>query len=504
MSEAEVNNGLAAEGKRVGRNAVLLVGSRFAALLLAVVQTAIIGNGLSVEGSGQFLFALGFTSLFTVFATLGIQRVLVRDITRDTERRWDYVWSATAMTAILTFVSLLAITGSTWFLSDDPSKRWAVVMASFSVVGFWALQRPFEAVLIAYERMGWLAWVNLAGAVIKVAVIWLAFQLMNATWEPFGSAIAHGAIAVANLLVFILCVSFAFYVGGWHRPRVSLGIMWKQVRECVPVTAAMLFSLLYFKSDIFLLERTLGDTGTGIYFPVQRLMEPLLMTAGLWGTAIFPALCRMAHTDAENYAQLKQSSLRLVIMLSCPMAVGVAVLAEPLVNLLTGPEALIGASTMMMRAYAIVIPFFFFNGIAQEILYAVHRNWLVVGAFALAAALSVGLNLYVLPQFGYLGLCYAAIASNAAVTAVFICELHRELGGMKLPTLLVRVGAACGLMGVVAYGLAPFNLFLAAGVGALVYGLLLVLLHAFDETEEAMLRGLLRRKPSAVSGGSND
>lgn len=498
MSEATPHSSFAEEGKRVGRNTFFLIGSRLAGMLLALVQTAIIGNSLSVEGSGQFLFAMGYSALFTVFATLGVQRVLVRDIAQHPDKAWDYVWSAVAMIGVLTALVLGALAFSTVYLVDDPVKRAAVVLASFSIVGLWALQRPFEAVLIAHERMGWLAWVNLAGALLKVSAIALAFAWMDEAWMPWGSAVAHGAIAAANAVVFLLCVCFALYVGGLHTPRIMPYVIFRQIKECIPLSLAALFSLVYFKADIFLLERFRGDIGVGIYFPVQRLMEPLLMIAGLWGTAVFPALCRLAHVDAENFTTLKQTSLRLAIILAMPMALGIMVLAPLLVDLLVGPEALVGASTQMMQWYAVIIPLFFFNGLAQEILYAAHRNWFVVVSYAVAATVSVSVNLYALSHYGYIGLCFAAIASNLAVSGFFVYGLHKEIGGLHLPTLLIKVGTACALMGLVALEFAALNLFLAAGAGAMVYLMLLILLHAFNPVEQEMLLGLFGRKTKKV------
>ena len=88
---------LGEEGARVGFNTAVLVFSRVASMALAFVQAGIILRALGRDGSGQFGAALAYSSLCTVFATLSIQRVLVRDIAREPNRAWTCVWSALAL-----------------------------------------------------------------------------------------------------------------------------------------------------------------------------------------------------------------------------------------------------------------------------------------------------------------------------------------------------------------------------------------------------------------------
>ncbi|HEO71960.1 MAG TPA: hypothetical protein ENN80_11910, partial [Candidatus Hydrogenedentes bacterium] len=59
----------ALESSRIGANLIALVAARFATLAMTLVQMGIIFRTLGVEKSGQFVFAIGYASLFTVFAT---------------------------------------------------------------------------------------------------------------------------------------------------------------------------------------------------------------------------------------------------------------------------------------------------------------------------------------------------------------------------------------------------------------------------------------------------
>lgn len=488
------HTGFVRESSRIGANLVALVVSRFVCLGLSLVQAGIIFHTLSLAGRGQFSFALNYASLFTVFATLGIQRLLVRDISRDYTIAWSYVWTATALVACLSGAVYGAIAGSVFLLGESAAVQWAVLMAALSVVVLWALERPFEAVLMARERMVLVAVVNFVAGILKLLSVYVVMRY-TAT-----SAAAHAAIALGNLAGFVFFACAAFYVGGWEWPRIRFSLAVAQVRECFPYMVAMIFSLVYFKSDIailkWLVERMsgagAGEEAAGVYGPVLRVTEPILMIASIWGTAVFPALCRLSATASENYARLRKTSVRMALLTAFPMAVGLAFLAAPIMGLMTGDssEQLV-TSVLVLRMLCVVVPFFYLNGVGQEILYATHRNWFVVRCYGLAAAVSVLGNLIAIPLLGVPGVAVAAILANSAVSVLFIWGMQSECGEMGLVSLVCKTAVACLAMGFAAYGLERISLAAGVAVGAAVYVFLQTLLRTLTPMERDLVRRMV-------------
>jgi O-antigen/teichoic acid export membrane protein len=468
---------------RVGLNAALLILSRVVGLAMAMVQSGLIFRALSLESQGQFGAALGFASFFTVFATLGIQRLLVREIARDTTHAWDQVWTSLVVTGTLSSLCV----GLIWLARQGDALQSAAFWAGVSVVFVWALQQPFESLLIARERMGLIAVMNIGVGAAKVMLVYLLLG------QPGSAAHAHAILALANGLGLLLCAAAAIRVGGWQRPHLRPSAAMAQARECIPFTVAMLCSWIYFKSDIVLLEWLRGEADAGIYAPPQRLMEPLLMVASLWGTAVFPALCRLTHTDSGQFQQLKATSVRLAVLVACPMALGLAVLARPVMLLLTGDDPALEQYAFVLRLLCFVVPSFYFNSLAQEMLYAVHRNWFVVASLGVAAVVSVAGNLILIPRFGVAGLAGVAVAANLAVSLMFGIGLRRELTDGRLGVLALRTLLASAVMGVAAWYAAPWSMGLAIVVGVVVYGVMHGMLGTLNALERDMVRHVLRR-----------
>jgi len=468
---------------RVGLNAAFLILSRVVGLAMAMVQSGLIFRALSLEGQGQFGAALGFASFFTVFATLGIQRLLVREIARDATHAWDQVWTSLVVTGTLSSLCL----GLIWLAQYGDALQSVAFWAGVSVVFIWALQQPFESMLIARERMGLIAVMNIGVGAAKVLLVYLLLG------RPGSAAQAHAILALANGLGLLLCATAAIRVGGWQRPHLRPGAAIAQARECIPFTVAMLCSWIYFKSDIVLLEWLRGEADAGIYTPPQRLMEPLLMVASLWGTAVFPALCRLTHTDSTQLQQLKATSVRLAVLVACPMALGLAVLAHPVMYLLTGDDPALAQYAFVLRLLCFVVPSFYFNSLAQEMLYAAHRNWFVVASLGVAAVVSVAGNLILIPRFGVTGLAGVAVAANLEVSLMLGWGLRRELADGRLGLLALRTLLASAVMGIVAWYVASWSLVLAIVAGVVVYAAMHGMLGTLNVLEREMVRHALRR-----------
>ncbi|MBP8131551.1 MAG: flippase [Candidatus Hydrogenedentes bacterium] len=476
--------GMAATATKIGLNLVSLVASRFVALALTLVQMAIIFRVMDVEARGVFGFSMQFTSLFTVFATLGIQRLLVRDIARDPTLAWTHVWTAFFVVVALSGAVMLAIAASALYVEHSAPNRLSMLFAGGWVVLLWAWQRPFEGLLIARERMDLVSIVTVTASVLKIGTVYCLIRL-SAT-----SASAHAAIFIATGASFLLCVWFAFRVCGWARPQFQWALALQQVRECYPFAVAMLCSLVYFKSDMSLLKFLRGDLEAGIYTPPQRVMEPLLMIAGLWGTAVFPALCRFSHTSPEDYTAVRKTSLRFALLAAVPMAFGLALTAKPVIDILTGSDPEAQGSVFVLKVLAAMTPFFYLNGIAQEFFYAIHRNWFVVIAYAAGAACNVAGNLFAIPAYGATGAAVVAVFTNAFISGFFILGLRGAFGGMHLPTLVSKSLLACGAMSLVFLAAAPFSLILGISVGAVAYLALLLLLRTFEPAERDLMRAM--------------
>lgn len=485
---APVTGNRPGQARRVGLNTLALFVARLGSAALAVYQVSLIYPSLGTEHAGQYRAAFSFCAMFTVFASMGVHRVLFRDIARAPENAWPLVWSASALTLGLSLITYGGLIGVFMLADGDPDRGWAVAGAGLWVVVLWALQQPFEYFLMARERMVAVSALNLAVSLLKVIAIWLYLG------EGATSFRAHMILSAGALLGLLIFVAAAVLLEGVQWPRISLKSLRGLFEASVPMSAIMLFSMIYFHADLVILTRIQGDVAGGIYGLVRQVTEPVLMLAGVIGNALFPALCRHATGDEAQFTALRQSSLRLLLLIALPVATGIAATALPIVQLLSrGEFEAFRPSVEVLRLACAVIPFFYFNGVALEVFLSNHQHWFVVRVYGAAAAACVLLNLFAAAHYGVWGAVAVAILVNAGITAAFALRLRRELGGLRLARFLPSIVIACTVMGAAAHALSSISFVAAVLCGLALFPAICLALTPFDARESRLLHGVLGR-----------
>ena len=229
--------------------------------------------------------------------------------------------------------------------------------------------------------------------------------------------------------------------------------------------------------------------------------------------AAFPTFSALvSRNDLDELRHVMVTTLRSVLYLTLPAAVGLIWLREPLVSALLQRGAFDARSTQAtawaLTFYALGLVGHSLVEIVTRAFYALHdtRTPVVVGVAAMLA--NVALSLALLSLFGALGwLPHGGLAlANSTATlgemAVLLVLIGKRLGGLeghRLAGALGRMGLAClamlaglvGIGGVLAS--APAWLISAGGVivGGGMYGLVTLLLGS--EEPAALMRGVRRR-----------
>jgi O-antigen/teichoic acid export membrane protein len=262
------------------------------------------------------------------------------------------------------------------------------------------------------------------------------------------------------------------------------------------------------QADIFIAGRVLDAHAVGIYaealFLTQivatKFVPPLNEVA-------FPAFARLQHDRAAlSWSFLK--AVRLVLLLTCPFYLGLAVAAEPAVETLFGAKWLEMAPMVAVLSFAMPV-------VTLQILFVPPLNALgaphIVARIALAGALIMPATFLVAVHWGVMGLALGwLVAMPLLFLATFAMGAHRlgiTAGGLAqavLPGLLASVAMA-SIVEIVDHmvlrplpGLpAPLHLLLLVGIGGASYAAMLWWL-ARDAAREILGMARSRRTPAAA------
>ncbi len=372
-------------------------------------------------------------------------------------------------------------------ISAETAQRWVqgadLAVVLFPYLIFVCLAAAFSATLQTLNRF-------LEPA---LSPIWLNISMITLLAGAAYFGWAHGLDGAmrwlcAGVLIggfFQMTVpAIALMREGW-RPRFDLGAG-DALRGIVRLMVPTLFgSAIYLVNMAVsrLLGLSLNDNAASLLNLATRLMElPIGVFAVAVSTVVFPLIAKYAaQGDHTNLVGSYRKGMRLILVINTPAAMGLAVLATPIVRLLFERGAFTETDTRLMlpimAVFALGLPFFSFVNLILRAFYAQKDTTTPVRAAFLSFAVNLGLSLVLMGPLSTVGL---AIASNVAVVvqawylqvqlarkqpALAFRHLAKDAAKVLLASLLMGAAVAAGWW---CRGLAP--------AGALTDALALVLL----------------------------
>jgi putative peptidoglycan lipid II flippase len=201
---------------------------------------------------------------------------------------------------------------------------------------------------------------------------------------------------------------------------------------------------------------SLNDSAVTMLNLATRLMElPIGVFAIAISTVIFPLIAKHAAAgDWENLAIHYRKGMRLILVINVPAAVGLVVLAEPIIRVLFQRGAFVAGDTEAMRPVLAVcaagLPFLSFVNLALRAFYARKDTTTPVRAAVLSFVVNLGLSFALMGSLGTAGLALAgslAVVVQAVYLQWHLAREHPELGFHHLVRDLAKVIVASAVMG---------------------------------------------------------
>ena len=294
--------------------------------------------------------------------------------------------------------------------------------------------------------------------------------------------VAGLGVAAAVVLAFLLPAELKRGASGTFDARRAK----TYVGYGLPVALSLIFALALATTDRFLLAAYLGDATVGVYQAGYSLASRTLDVMFIWlGAAGGPALIvALERGGGSALARAAREQAGLMLALALPAALGLALVAKPLTELMVGPALAQGAAAVTPWIAASAL----FAGLTT---YYTHqaftlgrRTGLLLAAMAIPAAANIALNLLLIPRLGLTGALVATTISYGVGLLASIL-LGRLAQPLPLPwSAVARTALATAAMGLAVSSLPDvggvLELGLKAGAGALVYALAAFLLDVAD------------------------
>ncbi len=448
---------------------------------------------LSAEDFGRYAIAFSVMTLFHVATFSWLEASMARFWAAEkSETLADHFLTLYRTAAVMTAAALPLMALILWVSPIGPGLKIAIAVG---VAGI-----PIRCLSkLAQERF------RASGAVRKSATLDIFVSLGGFGIGVIAALMGAGAaspligLALAPLLTlpFVLPGELKQARGGTlYRDR-----LWSYARYGYPIAAGLGLSLVMASTDRFLLEIFIGPEAVGAYHAGYSLASRTLDVLFIWlGAAGTPALIMAWERGTrEGFLAAAREQASTFVLIGLPAAVGVALVATPLAEFMIGED--------LRSAAASVTPLIALSALLSGVTSYYLSQSFVLGrrtdrlllTLCIPAASNVVLNLALVPSMGVMG---AAIATTTSfgIGVLASIAMGRRIGvAMPIPwTTLGRCGLACGSMALVVSALPSWGgigeVLVKAGVGAVVYGAVVVALNA------AGVRDLMTRLVDARLG----
>ena len=209
MTDASANN------KRIAKNALLLYFRTFFIMLVTLYTSRVVLNTLGVTDYGIYNVVGGVVMMFSVISgslSSSISRFITYELGHGNFEKLKRIFSTSVNIQVgLSFIILvLAEVFGVWFLNTKmniPAERitaanWVLQCALLSFV-INLISVPFNACIIAHERMSAFAYISIFEAVLKLAVVYMLLV------SPYDKLATYACLLV--MVALIIRMAYSLY-----------------------------------------------------------------------------------------------------------------------------------------------------------------------------------------------------------------------------------------------------------------------------------------------------
>ncbi len=469
--------------KRIFLNMSWMMSSQIITSVLAFIWTIVIARYLGVSDYGIFGFALSMSMMFSVITDFGMSTHIIRSVSVDNSIVSKYLGNAIPLKFILSILYLVVV-----FIILLISNQNIIVIYVTLLFCIECVIKNFVGLLSgmfqAYEKGKYPAIANTLLAVFTlvfiVMVVVFNLGLNGITWAYILANAVSLLYIVYALRNFITIPKFSFDKKFWV----------KLLKWGMPFAITGIFYTIYYSIDVVMLEQMVGAYATGIYNATYKLLDVLTLFYSIYTAVIFPIMSKQFKNQKSLLVASFEKSTKYLSMITIPLAIGCLFYSKYIIHFIYGFQY--GDASSVLNILIWTVCFLFINGAASNELNASHKEYSVTKIYIVAAIFNVVLNLFLIPNYSYIGASIATVLSEILILFLELFTLKKLslLPGRHLLFDVVKVCVSSIIFGFILYIL-DLNIWVAIPVSIVIYLILLLVTKSFDSGDKYIIKQIL-------------
>lgn len=401
------------------KNTSWLFGEKILKMIVGLFVGIWVARYLGPEQFGLLSYAGAFVGLFAVIATLGLDKIIVRELVKDDTKRDILLGTAFRLKIIGAFIVFLLLTIVVQFTNNDCFTNIlifilasAIICQSFNVIVLY-FQSKVLSKYVVYSNII----VFLSSSSIKIVLI-----LSKAPLLSFVLVSLFDAIFLVINLIYIYSRQGLTFRNWVFDKALALTLL----KESWPLIFVSIASLINMRVDQVMIANMIDIITVGNYAAAIRISEVWLVLPTVLGASLYPSF--IAAKERNEYIYRKRLHLTAVFMatLTIPSAILITFFSEQIMYLLFGEQYATAGLYLSIHIWSGVpyLIFFAFN----YMYYIEHLTKLVLYVTIFAVISNISLNIILIPIYGGVGAAFATLITAVCSSILSLSLLHLKTG----------------------------------------------------------------------------
>lgn len=357
---------------------------------------------------GLLNFALSFVTLFGVLGKLGMEPVVVRELTTHPEREKVILGSVFRLKVWSSLTAIALVLPAAWIAQPD-STMFILLVAIFAVGIIFNVFDPvdifYQAKVLSKHVVQARTFAFLVFVAARVGLILGGFSIIWFAW--------------ASILELALASGLIFWV--YHRKEGGFrGWIWQKttakllLKDGWPLIVSSLLIVIHTRIDQVMIGQMLGEVQVGHYSAAVRISETWLFVPVLVVQTVMPYFVRLREQSPSRYQQRLMQLYSAMFWSGVGVGVMSIIFGREVIAVLFGEAYSDSYSSLVLLIWTGI---FIAQAVARGI-WMVSENLQVFRLLNnfIAVPINIGLNLLLIPKYGATGAAMASLISIGAGT----------------------------------------------------------------------------------------
>jgi O-antigen/teichoic acid export membrane protein len=409
--------------RKYAENAAWLIFERGLTMGVGVFVGIYTARYLQPESFGLLNYAISYVAIFSAFASLGLDQILIRELVKVPEKR-DVLLGTSFMLKLIGSLILIVVMFGTMVFMDNPFFTNLMIV----IIAISELFKVFEVVNYFFQSKVQSKYVVQVQTIINLTISFskIGLVLIGAPLIWFGIIILIGTFL--NALGYIF--AYQRREGRMLSWTFEKSIASSLLRESWPLALYGIALNIQTRIDQVMLGKMLSNAEVGQYSASLKFIEVFGFAPMIIISTLLPAVTKAKTISTELYHNRLLNLYRVMFLTFLMMAIPLYFIAEPMTILLFGEEYREAGYLLAISSLRI----FFYNMGVGKSAFIVNESLFKYSLMtvSLGAIANIIFNYFFISAYGTVGAVISSILSF--IVSIFAVDFFyaKTRGNLKL------------------------------------------------------------------------